>query len=487
MRILLVYPAPPRSTWPKGDFRSMWVPDGLAMIATVLRRAGHKVAVHVREQVLDQLRFDWAEADARLRRLLEEFRPEMVGLSVNTPAAPEAGAIASLAKQLCGRHVTVVAGGPHPTAIPEEFLRECPDVDVVVIGEGELAMAELAEKGPGREVTGLVYRDGEGFVHTPPRPPVTDLDTLGPPAYDLFDMDYYTKCSRWLVRYIPLRATNVRTSRGCTNRCLFCAGHLVGGLGLRYHSIPYVVEQVRAAVDRWGVEAIRFEDDTLGGDRGRLLALCEALRAAGLDKRVKWDGCLRVDQADPEVLAAMKAAGCIQVEFGFESGSTESLRRLGKSATADLNRRAVRLAHEAGLRVFADIMVGLPGESREDLEATVRFLRWARPDVIVASRLYPLPGTPIYAGLSEEARGRLGWDAYSYFDQDGGGVNLTALPDEEFRRWFRSFRRYFIRPQIMWSILRDTPREWKEDRRALRRTLARFALLHPIRAVRVPW
>ena len=145
------------------------------------------------------------------------------------------------------------------------------------------------------------------------------------------------------------------------------------------------------------------------------------------------------------------------------------------------------LTREAGLRIFADIMVGLPGETREDLQATVRFLRWAKPEVIVASRLYPLPGTPIYAGLSEEARRNLGWDAYSYFDQDTGGVNLTALPDEEFRRWYFKFRRYFIKPQVAWAMLRDTPPEWRQVRRRLRRAHRRFMLRHPIRAARAPW
>ncbi len=332
-----------------------------------------------------------------------------------------------------------------------------------------------------------MYRDGEAFVHTPPRPFVHDLDSLGPPAYDLFDMEYYTQANRWLIRWLPLRATNIRTSRGCTNRCRFCAGHLVGGLGVRFHSIPYVIEQVRHAVDTWGLEAIRFEDDTLGADRDRLLALCEALRQAGLDRRIRWDGCLRVDQADAEVLAAMKAAGCIQVEYGLESGSTDSLQRLGKSATADLNRRAVQLTHEAGLRIFADIMVGLPGETRQDLEATVRFLRWAKPEVIVASRLYPLPGTPIYAGLPQEVRRNLDWDAYAYFDDYAGGVNLTAMPAEEFQRWYRTFRRYFIKPQVARAMLRDTPPEWRQVRRNLRRTLRRFILRHPIRAARAPW
>jgi len=202
----------------------MWVPDGLACIATTLRRAGHEVVVHMREEKIDKNGFDWDAADREFRGWLQEFRPEVVGLSVNTPGVPEGCAFAALAKELCGRHVLVVAGGPHPTALPEGLLGECPSIDVAAVGEGELTMAELAEKGPSPSVAGIVFRDGERLVRTPPRPLVRDLDTLGPPAYDLFDMDYYTRPNRWLIRYLPRRATNVRTSRGCTNRCQFCAG-----------------------------------------------------------------------------------------------------------------------------------------------------------------------------------------------------------------------------------------------------------------------
>jgi anaerobic magnesium-protoporphyrin IX monomethyl ester cyclase len=486
MRILLVYPVPPRAHWPLGDFRSTWVPEGLASVAAALVRAGHAVAVHVREAVLEKNGFDWDAADRQFRALLQEFRPEIVGLSLTTPCVPEGGQLAALVKELCGRHVLVAAGGPHPTALPEQLLEECPSIDVSVVGEGEQTMAELAEKGPGPAVAGIVYRDGDGLVRTPPRPRVHDLDSLGPPPYDLFDMDYFTSRSRWLVRYLPLRATNIRTSRGCTHRCRFCAGHLVGGLGVRFHSIPYVIDQVRGAVDRWNLEAIHFEDDTLGADRGRLLELCEALRQTGMARRIRWDGCLRVDQADPEILASMKAAGCIQVEYGFESGSDDSLRRLGKRSTNEANRRAVRLTREAGLRIFADIMVGLPGETEKDLDATVRFIRWARPEILSATRLHPLPGTPIFDALPPEVRRRLPWGAYAYFDDFGPGLNLTTLTDERYEAWYRRFRKYLSRPQATWAVLRDTPADWRDVRRHLRGSLRRFALRHPIHAARLP-
>jgi len=486
MRVLLVYPVPPRPYWPLGDFRATWVPTGVACLATALKRAGHQVAVHIREETLVKNRYDWSTADARLRAQMQEFRPEIVGLSVVTPGMPEAATIAGWAKELCGNHVLVVAGGAHPTALPERVLQESPAIDVVVLGEGEQTLAALAERGPSESVPGIVMRKDGCLVRTAPRPLVQDLDCLGPPAYDLFDMKYYTQRSRWLIRWLELSATNVRTSRGCSHRCTFCAGHVVAGVGARFHSIPYVIGQVRYAADQLGVKGIHFEDDTLGADRERLLALCDALCRAGLHRRLCWDGCLRVDQADAELLAAMKAAGCIQVEYGLESGSDESLRRLGKRATTELNMRAVRLTHEAGLRVFADIMVGLPGETEADFQATARFLRRAKPDVTSVTRLSPLPGTPVYDNLPAETRDALNcdWGAYAYPDQPTLRVNLTAMPDVAFERLYQRFQKYLVRPHVIWELLRDTPADRPEVRRRLRRKLAGFALRHPVQAAR---
>ncbi len=459
---------------------------GLAYVGAALQRSGHEVRVHLREKELARREFNWDAADAALRDVLQDFQPEMMGLSVLTPAVAEAEQIARLAKEVCGEHVLVAAGGVHPTAVPEQTLDECPSVDVAVVGEGEHTVVELAERGPESSVRGLVLRENGSCTRTPPRPPEPDLDRLGHPAYNLFDMDYHLHPTRWLLRWRFFRATNLLTSRGCPNRCRFCAGHLVAGLGVRYHSVEHVIEQIQHVVDRFGVEAIHFDDDTLGADRQRLLELCEALRRRDLHRRIKWDGCLRVDQAEPELLDRMKQAGCIQVEYGFETGSDRLLRALGKNSTVELNRRAVRLTREAGLRIFADIMVGLPGETERDFRATMNFLRWARPEVISVSRLCPLPGTPIYNDLPDEVKQSLPWGEYAY-DRVAGRVNLTAMSDERYGQIYREFDKYFVKPKMAHDLLRDTPRERREIRRNLRRRLLRFCVLHPLRALRVPW
>jgi anaerobic magnesium-protoporphyrin IX monomethyl ester cyclase len=487
MRVLLVYPAPPSADWPRGIFRSQWVPTGIACIGGLLRRGGHAVKVFVTEEQLVRNGLDWAATRAALQNLLREFRPDMVGLSLVTPGVAEGRWIAQQAKEICGSRTLVAAGGPHATALPEELLTAAPEIDLAVVGEGELTMVDLATGGPGPSVNGVVFRDNGQVVRTPPRPPVQDLDSIGPPDYDLFNMDYYVAPGRWMIHWLPLSATNIRTARGCTNRCQFCGGHLVSGVGVRFHSLGYVIEQMKEVRRRFNVEAVHFEDDTMGADRARLLELCERIRSADLHRQLKWDACLRVDQADAELLGQMKSAGCIQIEYGFESGSTDALRRLGKQTTADMNRRAVALTRQTGLRIFADIMLGLPGETRQDLDQTIKFLRWARPEVIIAGRLVPLPGTALYQSLDERVRQELDWGGYAYFQKPGRPVNFTAMEDARFDKAFREFLKYTVRPQTRWSFLRDTPAGDRAVRRDLWWKLASFAIRHPLRALRVPW
>jgi radical SAM superfamily enzyme YgiQ (UPF0313 family) len=452
-------------------------------MAAVLKRRGHQVRLLAREEQLMKLRMDWDRADAELLTLATDWRPDIVGFSTMTPSMPELARLASLCRQALGPQAMLLAGGPHPTALPHRTLQECPDLDAVALGEAEMTVAELADGAAPIRTPGLVVRNDQELTATPPRPHVADVDSLGPPACELLDLKHYATPNPWMIRWLSFSATNIRTSRGCTNRCSFCAGHLVAGAGVRLHSLDYVMDQIAFATDRMNVQAVHFEDDTLAADALRLAELCERMCRAGMDKRLVWDACLRVDQATPELLRTMRRAGCIQIEFGFESGSDAGLAAIGKRATAEMNRRAVTLAREAGLRVFADIMVGLPGETAAEFRRTERFIEWARPEVLSAARLCPLPGTSVYERLSDRQRAALKWEDFAYMNPPAAACNLTAMSDRKLSSMYRSFERRLVRPLTWASMARDTSD--MSLRRRLKRRLRRFALRHPLRAWRL--
>lgn len=485
MKVFLIYPVPPRKYWPVGIMYSTWVPSGLASIGRTLLREGHQVKVHMREEQLVKLAFDWDGTWERLREELRAFRPDLVGISVLTPSVVEMQQLARLVRETCPPDTRVIAGGVHPTALPEETLENCAELDAVVLGEGERPLAALAAGESPAEIPGLFFRDGDGLKSTYSAPPEQDLDSLGFPAYELFDMAYYTARKPWMIRWLPLSALNLRTSRGCTNACRFCAGYRVSGVGVRYHSVEHVVENVRRAVRDYGIEAIHFEDDTMGGDPDRLQRLCAAFRREGLN-RLKWDCCLRVDQAEPELLAEMKAAGCIQVEYGIESGSDAALKRLNKNASVAANERAVRETHKAGLRVMANIMFGLPQETAPEFAATVAFIRKTRPDIVAASCLSALPGTPLFNSLPADKRALVDYGELAYHEEPGLKLNITAMSDREFRKKFAHVRRHLLKPRLLWEFLRDLPEEDREARAVVAANYRRFCRHHPISAMRLP-
>ena len=126
-------------------------------------------------------------------------------------------------------------------------------------------------------MSGLMCREssGEG-VGGGTRPPLVDLDLLPPPAWDLCDMDFAVARNRWMIRWMPLRAINLRTSRGCPNACAFCAAPVSSGSGVRLHSVSYIMDLIGRAIRDHAVEAVWFEDETFAADEERLLQLCQA-------------------------------------------------------------------------------------------------------------------------------------------------------------------------------------------------------------------
>jgi radical SAM superfamily enzyme YgiQ (UPF0313 family) len=174
------------------------------------------------------------------------------------------------------------------------------------------------------------------------------------------------------------------------------------------------------------------------------------------------------------------------VEYGIETGSEKMLTAIGKKSTLDLNRRAVEITRKAGLRIFADIMLGLPGETEKDWDETVGFLRWAKPDIIRAGLLCPLPGTALFNQLPPDVRDSIRWEGYTYMDTLELGLIMSSLPKEEVRSRFRNLNKYFLGPHVAWGVLRDSNPTERELRRALWKKIISFALRHPVRAARLP-
>lgn len=352
-------------------------PLGLGYIAAYLKR--HDVSVNI----VDCTFLDMKQAIDRIRR----SKPDIIGLQTMFSMKEKTTEFAHILRKDCE---FLVAGGPLTTSNPEQFLQ---DFDVIVLGEGEQTMLELAQavqNGDSLEkVPGIIYKSGKQLKHTAPRGFIQDLDALPFPARDLFENDAY---KRYYKHRFGYTTTSTLTSRGCPFQCDFCSRPVFGNT-FRTRSASNIVDEVEE-VQTFGYERIWFADDCFTLDRTRLLTICNELikRRIGMG----WECLSRVDTVDTEIAQKMKQAGCIRVYFGIESGNNTILKIMKKHATIEQAQKAVSVFKKAGVQTGAFFILGYPGENQQTILDTVNFASSLPLDYLSFTFPYPIPGTPLY-------------------------------------------------------------------------------------------
>jgi anaerobic magnesium-protoporphyrin IX monomethyl ester cyclase len=419
-------------------------PLGLAYLAAVTEQRGDLVRIH-----------DGDVEDASLEADLREFAPQVVGITANTTQITAAWRDADLVKALSD--AIVVLGGPHPTVLPEESAAR-PSVDIVVRGEGEATWLELLsvlDSGSFSDstvdsVAGITYRreDGEicnGSNRSPI--PVRELAEMPFPAWHLFKLDRYTNLQP-TVDQVEGPSLPILTSRGCPYRCTYCSQ--IGPRRWRARSVDSVVAEWRWLVREQGAAEIGVLDDSFNIGRQRVLDICQRLVDEGLS-HVPWimiNG-IRANLADEEVLGAMKRAGCIRAAFGVESGNQAILDTVvDKQLTLDQVRAAFKAARAVGMETIGFFIIGLPGETEDTLNDTIRFACELDPVVANFSIATPFPGTEMYNRVKAEGSMLAEtWDDFVFFEGKAR-FEMPGLPAELVeRKWKEAYRRFYLRPR----------------------------------------
>lgn len=380
MKVLLVNPP--------GGYRcseSIEEPLGLAYIAAVLEE--NDIDVNILDMKVTNMNLN------DYRKMLVKTEPEIVGITSMTINAPDAIEIAKATKQE-NKDITTVIGGVHATFMYDDILMKYPEVDIVVRFEGEYTMLDLIKclesDGDLKSIQGIAYSDVKGkLVVTPTRPKIENLDELPMPARHLLPMELYKT-------YVDKanRGFTLITSRGCPFHCIFCSTSIFHGPKVRMHSVKRVVDEMEYLVQNYNTRHVSFADDLFTLNRRRVMEICNEILERGLD--VRW-GCLsRVDTVDLELLTMMKKAGCDSIFFGVESVSQKVLDKIRKGFTVEQAKKALKFAKQAGMRVVASFIVGLPGETLESALQILPFLTETRPDLVGIHALSPFPGTEIY-------------------------------------------------------------------------------------------
>jgi magnesium-protoporphyrin IX monomethyl ester (oxidative) cyclase len=412
LRIYLINP--PRihpKSWGKP---SIFQPIDLAYVAAVLE-SEHDV------RILDAAGEGWQnieDIDATRCRVglkneeiayrIKCWSPDVVGINVPFSGwSRMAYEIASLVKSV-DRDIITVLDGVHPSARPLNCL-ENPNVDYVIVGEAEetwMELANLIEKGADtqtlKSIRGIGFKSGGEKIITEPRPLIKNLDSLPFPARHLLPMKVYFEA----VKRSPLRGeiskpwTVLITSRGCPYYCVFCTAHLVRGRVWRGRSPENVVEELEYLVDKYNIRQVDIHDDNMTLDKDRVAKICDLIVQKGLD--IEWflPNGVRADTLNENLLRKMRRSGCKRVYVAPESGVQRVVNEVIKK-NLDLRKveEVVALCRKIGIKVSCFFVIGLIGETREDIEQTIKFaykLRRLGADRFYFSYAMPLYGTELY-------------------------------------------------------------------------------------------
>lgn len=410
----------------------MSIPFGITYLAAVLRENNHEVKL-----------FD-VYPDDNIHEIAEEleksFLPDLIGFSVMTTNFNKAKNFASLLKKKfpCAKFC---AGGIHPTVRPKETIEKmC--LDFVVIGEGEKVLAKICNDFKNNQilhsVKGVAFKKGDKFYINEGLDIVENLDTLPFPARELLPVSRYLIPPGYIRSRFLNRVLSVYTSRGCPARCTFCNSSSIFHRSVRRRSVGNVIEEIKHLVKRYHIDGLYFHDETFTVNPEWVRNICNELKLFNL----RWGCQTRVNLVNNELLDIMKDAGCLQIDFGIESASGRVLKSIKKAQTPEQIKKALDLTRKHGIKSFASFMVGLPGETEEDLIENINFLKKTKPDFTYFNLFTPFPGTE-----AAEVAIKDGKISEDYFLRDYDMlletkplVNLSAMSTETVIRYHTKLR-----------------------------------------------
>jgi len=428
------------------EIRSFWYPTWLAQPAALVPGS----------RLIDAPPADLTLED--IRPLASEY--DLAILHTSTPSFAHDVRVAEALKEENGE-LRIGFVGAHVAVNPERALSASTAIDFVARNEFDFTIQSVAQGHPLDTVLGLSFRSRGEIRHTPDRPVLENMDTL-PFVVDVYKRDLVIE--RYAVGYLLHPYVSLYTGRGCRSKCTFCLWpQTVGGHRYRTRSVEHVAEEIALAKRYFAqVREYFFDDDTLTDDLPRIEALAHRLGKLG----VTWS-CNAKANVPYDTLKVLKDNGLRLLLVGYESGNQKILNNVRKGIRLDTARRFTREAKALGIKIHGTFILGLPGETRETIQETIRFAGEIDPDTIQVSIAAPYPGTELFRQAA--ANGWLSGEAL--VDERGAQVSALSYPHlvstEISRSTEELYRRFYFRPGKMVAIAKEMVR----DRRVMRRRL----------------
>ena len=345
-----------------------------------------------------------------IKKELIRIKPNIVGLTVVTPTVVIVKKIIDLIKEI-NKDTLVVVGGPHITVLHEELL----DIaDISVIGEGEETFLDIVDYYEGKldleDIKGIAYRDNNKDYINPKREFIEDLDKIPFPVFDLIDLSRYHHI---YPHKLDEKYTTIITSRGCHHNCFFCSSSKLWGRKVRYRAIENVIKEIRQLQNRYNISEIFICDDIFG-PCWRIEEFCQRLNTEKI--KIDWVCHMRCDEVNEQILSLMKSAGCVEIQFGVESGNDEILKRSNKQLAIQQIKEAFRMSKKIKIDTWATFIIGLYGETKETFNKTIDLCKELDPTYATFLNLLPLPGSQIYNDYMGKGYIKISkdWSKYSW-------------------------------------------------------------------------
>ena len=443
MKVLFVNPP---QTASKYKFMGVIAPPlGIAYMAGVLQE--NNVDVEILDASAEDMDFKDVEKELLKRK------PDLVALTALTPTIGRALETAQVVKETLPDSI-VVMGGYHPTFNFIETLED-ENVDIVIRGEGEYIMLNLVQalenQSSLHDVKGIVFEDknSKEIVVNPEAPLIQDLDELPFPALNLLPMKKYRLLD------MDTHMTTMITTRGCPMQCSFCSSAAMHGKKIRERSVENIVDEIEYLKTNYDIDTIAFMDDTFTLKKRKVMAICDEILKRNIE--IMWVCTSRVDTLDEKLLKKMKEAGCITIFIGVESADQQQLDNMCKNTTIAKIENAFKIAHKLKIRTIASVALGMPGDTKEIMNKTVKFVHKLKPNYAIYSLATPYPGTRFYKEAFEKNLIKIkDWSKYTLITPILETIDCSLNDMRKIQA--KAFMKFYLRPHyIIRQFLQDGP------------------------------
>ncbi|OQX17852.1 MAG: hypothetical protein BWK76_09350 [Desulfobulbaceae bacterium A2] len=441
---------------------TIYYPLWLSTAAGYVEQCGHRI------DLIDAPAAGMEKDDVLAR--VRDFAPRLLVVETSTASIYNDATFCDTLKQVVPE-ATIVLVGTHVSALPEDSMRLSRNVDAVAIGEYDETIREIADTlaagGELAGIAGLCYWDGQVPRRNVARELLADLDRV-PMVSKVYKR--FLQPEHYFNPNALFPMVTITTSRGCPHHCIFCVyPQTMMGHRLRLRSVEHVADELEYIAEAFpSVKSVFFEDDTFPANKKRCIAICEEMLRRRI--RLSWTANARVD-VDRETLAVMRQAGCRSLCVGFESGSQQLLDNIKKRITLEQSLSFMAAARQLGILVHGCFIVGLPGETGETMEATLRFATALRPDTVQFYPVMVYPGTEAYRWYAE--RNLLLTEDFAQWLTPTGLHNTvirgeTLRPEQLVAFCDHARRSFYLRPGYLMYKLLQVLRHPQELRRTLK-------------------